>query len=263
MALIASRVSRIPWSCTVHRGDIIANNLLEVKAREAEFFRVISEDGVALATDVCGRPLEGKVIVLRLGVECPVPIPPLHPVHDPPVLICPALLIERKGHRYLLEALDILRRRGRRVRLLLAGQGGMHRFLESLVARYNLTDSVQFLGQVGHTDLLHMYQAGDIDMIVLPTLHEGIPVCLMEAMAYSVPVVSTPVGGIPELLRDGAGIMVPSKAPLALADAIEQVINDEELRKRMSQAGRRQIEEKFSVEAVIDKFVNYIQNGVQ
>ena len=121
----------------------------------------------------------------------------------------------------------------------------MQRFLESLVARYNLTDSVQFLGQVGHTDLLHMYEAGDIDMIVLPTLHEGIPVCLMEAMAYGVPVVSTPVGGIPELLRDGAGIMVPSKAPLALADAIEQVINDGELRKRMSQAGRQRVEEKF------------------
>jgi colanic acid/amylovoran biosynthesis glycosyltransferase len=261
MALIASRISHIPWSCTVHRGDIIADNLLELKARQAQFFRIISDDGVNLAADVCGRPLEGNVVVLRLGVECPTRMSPSHPLHAPPVLICPALLIERKGQQYLLEAAEILRRRGRPVRLLLAGEGEMRPSLESIVARYNLGDSVQFLGHVGHTELLGMYQAGEIDMVVLPTLHEGIPVCLMEAMAYGVPIVSTPAGGIPELLRDGAGIMVPCKDPAALADAVERVLNDGELQKQLRETGRRRVEEEYSVKAVTDRLIQYIQNS--
>jgi colanic acid/amylovoran biosynthesis glycosyltransferase len=211
--------------------------------------------------DVCGRPLEGNVVVLRLGVECPARMSPPHPLHAPPVLICPALLIERKGQRYLLEAADILRRRGHPVRLLLAGEGGMRASLESMVADYNLTDSVQFLGQIGHTELLGMYQAGEIDMVVLPTLHEGIPVCLMEAMAYGVPIVSTPAGGIPELLRDGAGIMVPCKDPPALADAVERVFNDSELQKRLRETGRRRVGEEFSVQAVTDRLIEYIGNS--
>ncbi|MCE5267549.1 MAG: glycosyltransferase family 4 protein [Planctomycetaceae bacterium] len=261
MGLVASRVSGVPWSCTVHRGDIIANNLLTVKAREAQFFRVISEDGVALAAETCGRSLEGNVIVLHLGVDCPNHEPPLRSLHEPPVLMCPAHLIERKGQQYLLEALDILRRRGRRVRLLLAGEGDMRSFLESLTARYGLNDAVQFMGQVGHSDLLRLYQGGEVDMVVLPTLHEGIPVCLMEAMAHGVPVVSTRTGGIPELLRDGAGILTPMRDPPALADAIEGLLGDSEKRARLVQVGWRRVADEFSVEAVTNALVKHIPNG--
>ena len=109
MALVASRVSGVPWSCTVHRGDIVDNNLLERKAIESQFLRVISEDGIALATDICGRPLKGNVIMLHLGVELPAAPPVQYALHAPPTLLCPAALTERKGQQYLIEALAILR----------------------------------------------------------------------------------------------------------------------------------------------------------
>ena len=211
MAMVAGRIFHIPWSCTIHRGDIIDNNLLELKARDAQFMRVISEDGISLAADICGRPLEGNVVMLHLGVNLPALQPGQRPLHSPPALLCPAQLIERKGQQYLIEALGILRQRGKTVRLQIAGEGQMRKFLESLAARLGLQDAVEFMGQVQHAGLLQLYQACNIDMVVLPTLHEGIPVCLMEAMAYGVPVISTATGGIPELLRDGAGIIVPPR----------------------------------------------------
>jgi glycosyltransferase involved in cell wall biosynthesis len=261
MAMVASRIFHIPWSCTVHRGDIIDNNLLELKARDAQFMRVISEDGISLAADICGRPLEGNVVMLHLGVELPALPPGQRPLHSPAALLCPAQLIERKGHQYLIEALGILRQRGQTVRLQIAGEGHMREFLESLTAQLGLQDAVEFMGQVQHAGLLQLYQAGNIDMVVLPTLHEGIPVCLMEAMAHGVPVVSTAAGGIPELLRDGAGIIVSPKSPPELADAIESLIRDPELRARLVAAGRRRIETAFSVEAVVHKLVDYLQNA--
>ncbi len=263
MSMVASQLSGIPWSCTVHRWDIVDNNLLHLKARDSQFFRVISEDGIALAAEVCGRPLEGNVIMLHLGVELPASQRDPPPLHSPPVLLCPAHLIERKGQKYLIEALTILRQHGCNVRLLLAGQGKMRDVLKEMVADYGLNNAVEFLGQMGHADLLDLYETGQIDMVVLPTLHEGIPVCLMEAMAYGVPVVSTNVGGIPELLRDGAGIVVQPKDPPALADAVERLLGDPELRKRLSKEGRRRVDEEFSVKSVVGKLLKYMQNAKQ
>ena len=84
---------------------------------------------------------------------------------------------------------------------------------------------MRFVGQVSHTQILEMYVANQVRAVVVPSidlgnnLHEGIPVSLMEAMAHGVPVVSTTTGGIPELLADGAGILVPPENPQALADA--------------------------------------------
>jgi glycosyltransferase involved in cell wall biosynthesis len=152
-------------------------------------------------------------------------------------------------------------------RLDVAGEGHLESRLKGLARGLAIDDRVRFLGQVPHERLLAMLQERRVTLVVLPSvdlgdgLHEGIPVALIEAMSQGIPVISTPTGGIPELLRDGAGIMVPAKDPLALADAIERVINDAELQKRLSLAGRKRVEEEFSVEAVIDKFIEYIGNG--
>jgi glycosyltransferase involved in cell wall biosynthesis len=92
-------------------------------------------------------------------------------------------------------------------------------------------------------------------MVVLPSLHEGIPVSLIEAMAYGVPVVSTFAGGTPELLERGAGLLVPPEDPLALADAIERLVRDPELRKQLGETGRRRVEDSFAVEKVVAELV--------
>jgi colanic acid/amylovoran biosynthesis glycosyltransferase len=262
MAMAAADISGVSWSCTAHRGDIIDNNLLELKARRASFFRIISEDGVQLATEICGRPLQGNLVMLHLGVEMPAAIHERPPLQSPPVLLCPAHLIERKGQQYLIEAIALLRRRGRKLRLQLAGEGNMRKPLQALIARLELEDSVTFLGQVEHDRLLRFYETGAVDMVVLPTLHEGIPVCLIEAMAYGIPVISTPTGGIPELLRDEAGILVPTKDPAVLADAIERLLGDSSLQRRLSEAGRRRVETEYGVKNVVSELLRLVDKSV-
>jgi colanic acid/amylovoran biosynthesis glycosyltransferase len=260
MAMVASRVSGVPWSCTVHRGDIVDNNLLEIKSRDARFFRVISKDGIGLAAEVCGRALEGDVITLHLGVDVPDRLPEARPLHDPAVLFCPAYLMERKGQRYLIEALALLGGRGIHPRLWLVGEGETCGELEAMTREFGLSECVTFLPNLGHHELLDLYRAGRVDLVVLPALHEGIPVCLMEAMAHGVPVLSTSVGGIPELLRDGAGLMVPAKDPASLAEGIERLLGDAELRRQLACAGRRRVDKEFAVAGIVSRLVDHMQS---
>lgn len=255
MAMIASVISDIPWSFTLHRGDIFANNLLKLKIRKAALTRFIARDGIEIAESICGRPLPGRVVLLHLGVHLPPKAVFREEPAAPPCLLCAALLIERKGHKYLFAALRILRDKGVCVNLWIAGEGPLRPALESLVVEQGLDSQITFLGPVEHQKLLEMFQTGQVDAVVLPTLHEGIPVALMEPMGYGIPVISTHVGGIPELLRDGAGIMVPPADPVALADAIERVMRDGELRRQLSTAGRRRVEEEFSVERVVSELL--------
>ena len=81
----------------------------------------------------------------------------------------------------------------------------------------------------------------------------------MEAMAYGVPVVSTSTGGIPELLRDRAGLLVPPKDPTALADAIERLLGDDGLQGQIRTVGRRRIEEEFAVNGVVVSLMKEIE----
>jgi colanic acid/amylovoran biosynthesis glycosyltransferase len=182
-------------------------------------------------------------------------------LHAPPVLLCPAHLIERKGQKYLIEAIAALQNRGLELRLLLAGEGIMQASLQTLVAQLKLDASVTFLGQIEHRRLLQFYESGEADMVVLPTLHEGIPIGLVEAMSYGVPVIATAVGGIPELLRDGAGMMVSPKDSVALANAIESLVGDAELRRRISETGRRRIEEEYDVTSIVSRLLQLIGSG--
>ncbi|MGV8073274.1 MAG: glycosyltransferase [Syntrophobacteraceae bacterium] len=256
MAMLASELSGIPWSFVVHRWDIIDDNLLELKAGKSRFMRFISEDGYLLAQDICGKSFNGNGVILHLGVRMPDISPGPRQIQSPPRLLCPAHLIERKGQEYLIRAIALLRQRGYNTRLQLAGDGEMRGSLEALVCRYGLQDAVEFLGQVQHGALLQFYETGKVDMIVLPTLHEGIPVSLMEAMSYGIPCVSTTTGGIPELLRDGAGVLVPPKDPTALADAIEKLLQDHQLRDRTAKNGYRRVKEEFNVEKVAEDLIS-------
>lgn len=255
MAMAASHVSGVPWSLTAHRWDVVENNLLHRKARHARFFRCISEKTKSMALER-GVP-EEKVLVLHLGVSLPA-LSELTSRGDRAsretfVLLCPAAFLPRKGHRFLIEALAEL---PDRVQLWLAGDGPLRPELESQVQRLGLKERVRFLGYLAHDQLLDLYRDNEVDAVVLPSvdlgdgLNEGIPVALMEAMAFGCPVIATATGGIPELLRDGAGLMVPDKSSQALATAILRLLNDDTLRKETAERGRLRVRTEFSVENI-------------
>lgn len=261
MAMVASHVSGVPWSLTAHRWDVVENNLLRRKAVHASFFRCISEKTKAMALER-GVP-EERVRVLHLGVSFPVlsedASKGVRPSRETFVMLCPAAFLPVKGHRFLIEALVEL---PEHVQLWLAGDGPLRPELESQVQRLGLRERVRFLGYLPHDQLLSLYRDNQVDAVVLPSvdlgdgLNEGIPVALMEAMAFGYPVIATATGGIPELLRDGAGLLVPDKSSRALAEAISQLLTDETLREELARRGRQRVEREFSVGEVVKALIN-------
>jgi colanic acid/amylovoran biosynthesis glycosyltransferase len=253
MAMIASELSGVPWSLTAHRSDIVSNNLLTDKARSATLVRAISENGRKMMIARGIKPGD-KLQVVPMGVRIP------HVVHwnrtIPAVVLCPADLLEVKGHRFLIEAWKILRDRGTLAKLWLAGEGGLKSSLEAFVADLRLSDSVAFLGTMNHDDLLDLYRGGRISAVVLASVdlgggcHEGIPVALVEAMSYSVPVIATNTGGIPELVIPGTGLLVPPENPAALGDAIQAILQDSVFAEQIGQRARRHVRETRDVARV-------------
>jgi glycosyltransferase involved in cell wall biosynthesis len=146
-------------------------------------------------------------------------------------------LIPRKGLVYLIEAIAALREKGLPVELRLAGEGEQRKELEDLVRELGLTDAVEFLGHVTNGSALwEAYRNADI--FVLPTLAEGFPRVLYEAMSQSLPIVATKVSGIPYLLQDReSALLIEPEDTVALATAIEAVATQPELRRRLIAAG--------------------------
>jgi len=261
MAMIASIVTGIPWSMTLHRGDIAENNLLLTKFEIASFVRFISEDGRKLAEVLVKARMPQRTCVIHLGIRVPELSNELATLNAKPVILCPAQLIERKGQNYLLESIFLLKQRGTCIQLWLASTGESKQKYEEQARRLGISDSVEFLGTVAHEKILSMYQNQEVDIVALPSLHEGIPVALIEAMAYGIPVVGTNVGGTPELVGEGAGLMVPPRNPVALADALDNIIHSEDLRKKLSILGRTKVIEGWDAGKTTDQLLSAIRGG--
>lgn len=267
LAMGASAVSGIPWSFTAHRYDVVLNNLLAEKLRSARFGRFIARQTLALARSLVPPDAMQRAIVLHMGVMLP-PVPASEPAsRNTPVVLCPARLIPVKGHRYLIDAAAQLAGRGMRFELWLAGDGPEGEALGRQIEQLGLSDRVRRMGTVAHAEVLRLYSERAVDCVVLPSLdlgnglHEGISVALIEAMAYSVPVVATRSGGLPELLEGGAGILVPPADGAALADEIQRLLCSAELRGSLRQAGRRRVEEEFDVEVIARELVRRFAGG--
>lgn len=257
MAYIISKVTGIPWSFTAHRWDIPENNLLKEKCKSASFVRAIDENGRKEIIDIIkDEPLTEKISVIHMGVLVGEPnkgylMPP-----DIFTFLCPANFVHKKGHRYLFEACKILSEKSLNFRCLIAGDGPLEEELRKFVGDLDLSDYIEFLGRLPHERLLDLYGKGEINAVVLPSIttedgeKEGIPVALMEAMSYGIPVVSTNTGGIPELIGDGSGIMVEERDPEAIANSIEKLINDTAYYGLMSEQGRRKTEREFNVSVI-------------
>jgi colanic acid/amylovoran biosynthesis glycosyltransferase len=250
MTLLASRISGIPWSLTMHRWDIVENNLLAEKAGSASLARFISRDGLRMAR-AAGIQAGANVRVLPMGVALPRKIE--RPARLKPVVLCPARLVEVKGHRYLLEAWRILKNRDVEGELWLAGHGELRTQLESLTDDLGLRASVKFLGAVPHDVLLEVYERPVVAVVVLASVdlgkgyHEGIPVALVEAMSYGIPVIATDTGGTAELIAPGNGLLVPPGDSTALANALALLLQSSELRKQYGDCGRQRVSQDHDI----------------
>jgi glycosyltransferase involved in cell wall biosynthesis len=263
MALVVSRLTGVPWSFTAHRWDIAENNLLKTKVRAARFARVISLDGRNEILDIIGVQTCPTLFTIHMGTALPedMAIPCVKYARQFSIG-CIANLVEKKGHRYLIEACRLLRERGCRFVCHVVGEGPLRGDLETLVREYGLREWVNFLGPLPHAEVMRMLREREIDLVALPSIktatgeYEGIPVVLMEAMAHRVAVISTATGGIAELLGDGCGILVKPADARELADAIEQLIVDPAYRARLAEAGFARVSADFNLTTIVDRLVS-------
>jgi glycosyltransferase involved in cell wall biosynthesis len=159
-------------------------------------------------------------------------------------------LHRQKGFADLITALAQVREHFPAVRLLLVGDGELRGDLEAHAQALGLSEVVAFAGP--RTDIPEIL-AG-LDLFALPSLWEGLPNVVLEAMAAGLPVAATAVGGTPEVVVDGiTGILVPPHDPGALARPITRLLRDPDLRCKMGQAGRERVERCFTVEQMIQR----------
>jgi glycosyltransferase involved in cell wall biosynthesis len=160
-------------------------------------------------------------------------------------------LAPQKGLTYLLDALPTVIARSRKpIRLDVAGCGSQGAHLEARSARLGIRKCVRFLGSV--SNMPDFYRS--IDAFVLPSLSEGLPGVVLEAMATSLPIVATDVGGTKEAVTDRIdGRIVPPRDPEALAAALSEIISDDSLRERMAASARARVCQAFSIHAQVEK----------
>lgn len=261
VAMIASTISGLPWSFTAHRGDIVENDNLARKCSSAIFVRSISEKGFQLFEQLNINIDVNKKKIIHMGVNLPARNELNEKSSESTVIVCPANLLPVKGHRYLIDAVQILSESGLSFKVDFLGEGYLRTDLQERIHSAGLSNVIALPGAIPHSELLNRYRNGEVDIMVLPSIdlgkghHEGIPVSLMEAMAHCIPVISTVTGGIPELLSDNAGVLVPPENSKALAKELQRLIENKKLQTALGDSGRRRIEQSFSSESITKELV--------
>jgi glycosyltransferase involved in cell wall biosynthesis len=160
-----------------------------------------------------------------------------------------AQLIERKGHLVLIEALPALLERIADLRVLFFGKGPLEARLRARVRERRLEGVVRLVGF--RDDLPRILPS--LDLLVHPAFREGLGVSLLQASAAGVPIVACRAGGIPEAVRDGVnGLLVPPGDAQALGHAIERVLGDHALARRLGQGGRELVAREFSLDSMVE-----------
>ncbi len=271
-AMLISMLTGIPYSFTVHAHDIFLpefSDMMEDKFRHARFTACISQYNSRYIAERYPGVDREKLRIVHCGIDF-ANIPEVRARRNPVfTIVSVGRLVEHKGFRDLVEACGVLDRHGvSNFECRIIGEGEQRSELEALIAERGLEGIVRLRGAMEQLEVLNAI--GAADLFVLPCvvektgMQDGIPVALMEAMALGVPVVSTKVSGIPELVKDGAGILVEPGDPRSLASAMEKVMRfEEEARLDMGRKGRDIVKREFNLSVEVQKLADLFQNSRQ
>jgi colanic acid/amylovoran biosynthesis glycosyltransferase len=273
----------IPYSLTTHAYDLFADfnnprpntllrlirpnrnipSLLDLKLEGAQRIVAISEFNRRYLIEELGIA-KSKIEVIRCGVDVTRFQKDLKRLNDRPVLLSVGKLVEKKGHDVLVRACGYLRDWGYRFQCKIIGEGALLPDLLALTKSLSLEEYVHFCGPVHHSEILKYHKEADIFALACVKGKDGdmdgIPVALMEAMAMEIPVVTTNVSGIPELVESGTtGLVVEPSNPRELAAGLRQLLDDAQLRQAIGRLGREKVLQDYDQQknqlAMIDIFL--------
>jgi glycosyltransferase involved in cell wall biosynthesis len=262
LAIVLKRLLRRPLVTTLHLGALshlggltqlavtlyersIGRTILRQSDRVIAVSQAVADHGRRLAPGAAIRVIPNGVDSYRFR-----PAPNGAPPAGRRRIALVGRLIFNKGPHYLIDAAPAILARHPDVEFLIVGDGPLRASLEAAVARRGLARSFAFLGL--RPDVPELLQSAT--MLVRPSLSEGLPLTVLEAMACALPVVATPVGGTAEVVRDGqTGYLVPPGAVPSLAEAICRLLDNPEQARQFGLQGRRLIEQEHSWERVVDQ----------
>ena len=251
---LAARFTRIPYTLTLHAKDIfhvsVDPTLMRKKLGDAARVITVSDYNqryLAATYDSAAA----KVVRLYNGLNL-ARFAFTVPSRTPREILAVGRLVEKKGFDVLIDACAILRDRGVAFQCRIVGDGAELANLRTRIAQLNLVAMVRLAGPQPHAQLIGIFR--DAAVVAAPCVigadgdRDGLPTVLLEAMALGVPCISTNVTGIPELVRDGdTGLCVSQRDPAALADALQRLLDDADLRADLAIRARRLIEQDFDI----------------
>lgn len=170
-----------------------------------------------------------------------------------------ARFTDQKGHVYLVEAAREIVKQKPDSHFVLAGDGPLRQMLEKKIHHAGLDDHFHLLGF--RTDVEEVLKG--FDVFVLPSLYEGLPNVVLEAMAGGLPVIATAVDGTPEaVVHNSTGLLIPPRDPGAIADAAKVLGRNQSLRREMGDRGRKRVEQEFSWRGEVEQFVKLYRSLV-
>jgi glycosyltransferase involved in cell wall biosynthesis len=239
----------VPFSFTTHAHDLFCGDrLLAQKLQHARFVITISEHNRGLLRRLCNDV--GKIHVIHCGVDARRFIPVEHYDWEGARILAVGRLDPIKGFDVLIEACRILKERGQRFSCEIVGAGPLEKALRDQIARSGVEDCVRLSGFAPQEEVMAKLRRAAV--FALPSQvtqtgnRDGIPVALMEAMSMGVPVASTTVSGIPELVQDGqSGLLVPAGNPRAFADALQSLLSDRQKCMELALGGQATVSREF------------------
>jgi glycosyltransferase involved in cell wall biosynthesis len=255
-----SRLLNVPYSVTAHADDIFNEPVLTAeKLSEARFCITVSEFNRAHLLQTYPMLESKKLVVLHPWIDLSrFSAPAARPEQERFCILSVGRLVENKGHQYFIEACHLLRKEGLNFEGHIIGEGPLRPELEARIAHYDLQGIITLLGQQPQSVVLDYLCRANVFVLACTVAEngarDGMPVAIAEAMAMMVPVISTEIVGIGEMVRPGTGYLVPDKDSHALAEAIRKVYQSSpSLRTEMGFYGRTVIAENFDLHSGVRK----------
>jgi glycosyltransferase involved in cell wall biosynthesis len=269
IALVASRLLGRPYSLSVHAGaDIFVRPvLLREKFTAARHVVTCTSHNKAHLVRLVGDGLDRKITTILHGLDLAGYRPGPPTTNGLPLVLAVGQLAERKGLAHLVAACGVVRNKGYRFQCRIIGRGPQQADLERLIAAASLGDIVSLRGALSHEAVVDHYRQAT--MVVLPCVRtadgdvDGIPNVLVEAMALGVPVVSSDLPAIRELITDGVdGLLVPVGDVGRLAAAVCRLLDEPQLRQRLGGEARSTVVARFDVEKNVRTLADTLWPGL-
>jgi glycosyltransferase involved in cell wall biosynthesis len=266
LGLMIGTLTNLPVSCSVHAFDIFTRSpgSLTMRLPKCKFIASISQFNVKYLRSICGNSITDLCHIVHCGIDAEK-FRSVSRQSEPGRIICVCRLSPKKGLDIAIRACVKLRDNNVKFLFEIAGDGPQRLALEELIEKLNLADHVKLLGARPNDQLTELFSRASV--FLMPCVKtpdgdmDGIPVAMMEAMACEVPVVSTAISGIPELVEDGVtGRLAPEKDVDALVQILQELLEDMDKIEQFGKASRERVLADFCISENAEKLRELIKS---